>query len=432
MATVLTTEEYDAYIHKHETWNFVVNMLDLTFYNLAVSFVFGSTVLSLYASYLTSSALLIGLIPAIQSVGYFLPQLLLARQTEQLSRKKPLVQRISVMERLPYLVIALGILLWPDAPTWLAYAVLALGLATATGCGGLAGPAWKAMLTKVVPVERRGRLFGLSTALGGLLGVVGATYSRHVLATFTYPTSFGICFLLCFVSHIVSWIGLSLNREPPREPSRQALPARVYFRRLPSLLRNNPNYTRYLISRSLIILGAMSTAFYVVYAKSRFQVSDSFAGDLTIAALVSQTLSTPVLGWLGDRRGHKWLTEICTVIGASGVLLILLAPSAVWLYVVFVLVNAATSGLSVAGLSIMMEFCDPEDIPTFEGLGSTLLAVPILASPVIGGWLVDVAGFQVLFVAALAFAAGGLGLMHWGVREPRHEVNARGIAETQV
>jgi hypothetical protein len=50
----------------------------------------------------TDSAVLIGLIPAIQNVGYFLPQLLMAQYCEQLARKKPFVVKVSVMERLPY------------------------------------------------------------------------------------------------------------------------------------------------------------------------------------------------------------------------------------------------------------------------------------------------------------------------------------------
>ena len=43
-------EEYEAAIRRHQSWNFWVNLVDLAFYQLAVSFIFGSTVLSLYAS----------------------------------------------------------------------------------------------------------------------------------------------------------------------------------------------------------------------------------------------------------------------------------------------------------------------------------------------------------------------------------------------
>ena len=356
MSLTLTSELYDIYVRKHETWNFVVNSLDLTFYTFATSFVFGSTVLSLYASYLTRSATLIGLIPAIQSVGYYLPQLLVSRKSELLARKKPFVQKISVMERLPYAFVALGIAFWPGAPEWIAYAILALSIAMATGSGGLAGPAWNAMLAKVIRPERRGTMFGLSHAVGALLGVGGAVISRHVLSTYAYPTSFGICFALCFVFQVVSWICLSLNREPTRMPTNKDVSLGEYWRRLPGILRENPNFVRYLVSRALVIFGAMGIAFYVVYGRNAFGVDDAFAATLTMASMVSQAGALLFLGWLGDRRGHKLVIEIAALCALTSVAVAMAASSQTWLYLVFMLVGIYTSGMTVAGNSIVMDF----------------------------------------------------------------------------
>ncbi|MHB1318896.1 MAG: hypothetical protein ACYCYF_09795, partial [Anaerolineae bacterium] len=96
MPGYLSEQDYQAYLSKHENWNFWVNALDLTFYHTATSFIYGATVLSLYASYLTDSAVLIGLIPALQGVMFLLPQMLLARHTQTLPRMKPLLARISI------------------------------------------------------------------------------------------------------------------------------------------------------------------------------------------------------------------------------------------------------------------------------------------------------------------------------------------------
>ncbi len=420
MALDMTETQYEAYVTKHATWNFAVNVLDLTFFHFASSFIFGATVLSLYASHLTSSAALIGLIPAIQQVGYYLPQLFLAHHIETLPRKKPLLIRISVFERLPYLFVALMALLVPGAPHWLSYVVLALSLAMAATAGGLIGPAWQNMLAKVIEPERRGFFFGLSNALGGLLGVAGAAISRYVLGAYAYPTTFGLCFLLAFGAQVLSWLSVASTREPARDPQKESLPVKEYLARLPAVLRSNPNFMRYLASRALIILGTMATAFYIVYARKEFGVDDAFAGTLTMVALVSQTLFTPLLGWLADHKGHKWATEVCTALGIGAAILALVGPSTKWLYGVFVLMNASTSGMMVASLSMVMTFAKPDDLPTYIGLTNTLLAVPILVAPVLGGWIVDLAGFRVLFWVALAMGALGLVTMRWAVREPEH------------
>ncbi len=412
---------YQAHIRKHQTWNFTANFLDLTFFNLAMSFIYGATVLSLYASHLTSSAVLIGLIPAIQSVGFSIPQLLLAHMAERLPRKKPLIMKISVMERLPYLVVGLGILLWPGAPRWLAYLVLSLNLTVATAAGGLAAPAWKAMLAKVVPLQKRGLLFGGSQALGGVLGMAGAAVSSRILDNYPYPISFGICFLFCFVFHALSYVSLTLNREPALEPVKEALPLKDYWHNLPNVLKGNPNFVRYLVGRALIALGGMGAFFYIVYARRAFGATDAFAGNLTIAALFSVTACTPLLGALADRLGHKWLTELCTLIAAAAGVLTLIAPSLGWLYAVFMLMSAASAGMMVANTSMTMEFSTLDDLPTFTALADTLLTVPVLLAPILGGWLVDWLGFQVMFVAALLLSLMGWAAMRWGVREPRLE-----------
>jgi MFS family permease len=414
-----SAQQVEEYVQKHARWNFIANVMDVSFFSLATSFIFGATVLSLYASYLTSSAVAIGLIAAIQSIGYTLPQLLTARKAEQLDHKKSYVQKISVMERIPYLFVPLGMLLWPDAPRWLSFIILAVSMAMATFAGGLASPAWNAMLAKVVAVHRRGLLFGLMRSIGGLMGIGGALISRRVLATYAYPTSFGICFALCFLFQVASFICLSLNREPRQRPAKAPLGIVEYWRRLPGVLRGNPNFVRYLGSQALLIFGTMGVGFYILYGRQRFGIDDAFAANLTMAALASQTLATPILGWLADHRGHKWLSQVCAVIGAGALLAVLAAPSVPWLYLVFMLSNAASTGMAVANQGITMEFGTLDDLPTFVALAGTISAVPIILAPLFGGWIVDLAGYPTLFIVALVFMGAGWVAMSRAVVEPR-------------
>jgi len=263
-----------------------------------------------------------------------------------------------------------------------------------------------------------------------LLGIAGAALSRQVLTSYPYPTSFGLCFLLCFIFQVLSWISLSLNREPPQESTKAAVSLRVYWLRLPSILRDHRNFTRYLLSRTLIILGGMATGFYVIYARRAFQISDAFAANLTIAALVSQTICTPLLGWLADRWGNKWLTELGTVGAVGAVILALWSREPIWFYGVFALMSAANAGLMVAGMTMVMEFSGHEDLPTFTALANTLLAAPVLVAPVLGGRLADTVGFKTLFIVALVLLVLGWSAMHWAVREPRKELAPLRSSET--
>ncbi len=406
-------------VEQHRRWNFAVNAGDLISVNLAKSFIFSSTILTLYASYLTSSAVLIGLIPAIQQVGYLLPQLLTARKSETLARFKPYVVRISVMERLPYLFIALAIFLWPKAPSWFAYTMLAVNMGIATGCAGLATPAWKAMLGKVIHPDRRGLLFSLGVGAGGLLGVGGAWLARSILETRSFPVSYGLCFLLSFVGQALSFFFLTLNREPEKKAAAATPSLSEYLRELPEILRRDRNFSMYLASQTLFILGTMAASFYIIYGRYHFGSNDAFAAGLTMVALVTQSAGTPVLGWLSDRLGHKWLAELSSWLGIAALLLMLFIPSAAWLYPVFILANLSVAGMGISRSCITMEFGRIERLPTFTALSGTLLAFPTLLAPVIGGWVLDTAGFAPLFSVALAVALAGWAVLRWCVSDPR-------------
>ena len=92
-------------------WNFTVNSLDVAFFLLGLSIISQTTIMPLLVRQLTDSTLAIGLIPAIASIGYLLPQLLIANYAEGLRRKKPFLLIISgIGERGPYLMIGLLVL----------------------------------------------------------------------------------------------------------------------------------------------------------------------------------------------------------------------------------------------------------------------------------------------------------------------------------
>src|SRR5688500_188639 len=89
-------------------WNFVVSIWDVTFIMLGISLVSRETVMPVLVAQLTDSKLALGLIPAIFSLGGYLPQLLFANFTERLRYKKPFTMWVGGLgERGPYLLMAL-------------------------------------------------------------------------------------------------------------------------------------------------------------------------------------------------------------------------------------------------------------------------------------------------------------------------------------
>ena len=195
------------------------------FYALAISLVSRETILPLLVSQLTDSTISVGLIPAIFSLSFLLPQLFVANHAERMRRKLPFVLLGSgLLQRLPYPLIGLALLVFAvDAPE-IALALFFVGISIAAFGGGIVTPAWFTMIGKVVPLRRRGIFFGLADGGGLLLGVVGAFFVGRVLDIVDYPGSFALLFLVAGVIHVISWFSLSLTREPASDDIKEAMP----------------------------------------------------------------------------------------------------------------------------------------------------------------------------------------------------------------
>ena len=194
-------------------WNFIVMGLDLTLFVFGVSFASVYGILPLFVHHLSGSNLALGAIPALRAAN-LLPPLLVTRLAEQMARKKPFVVGWTVVERLPYLVLAIATpLLAYDQPLvllWLFFAMIGLS----TLAGGVATPAWLDLISRMFPADWRGRFFGLSSALGGLLGVAGSGCAAYFLGHFSWSTGSALCFACTFVCLAISFAFIALGREP--------------------------------------------------------------------------------------------------------------------------------------------------------------------------------------------------------------------------
>jgi MFS family permease len=407
-------------VESNLAWNFGVNLVDGTFYSLGLNLVSQATIMPLLVSELTVSKIAVGLIPTAYNLSYLLPQLLTASYSERLRFKKPYVLFLgSVGERLPYLLI--GLVVW-----WLARPAPSLALvafyllwAISAASNGIVTPAWYSMIAKVIPVRLRGLWSGLGRSLGALLGIAGAVLAERILAAWPFPRNYALCFVLAFVSVTISFAGLSLTREPPSSTVKLRTSSGHYLRQLPTLLRRDGNYARFLVSRFVASFGAMAGGFFMVYGKEHVPGALGQVGLLTAVLVGSQAVMNLLWGVIGDRRGHK--AVLCgaalSMALATGVAWASRSPA--WLWATFALLGASTSADHVSRMNIILEFCAPEDRPTYIGLTNTLLA-PAMLSPVVGGWLAARIGYGGMFGLSAAISVLGATMLALWVREPRH------------
>jgi MFS family permease len=413
-----TAQEIEAEVERNYRWNFTVNFLDGVTFWLGFNFVSASTIVPLFISKLTLNPFIIGLVAVIAQSSWYLPQIFVAGPTERLARKKPIVINLGFfLERLPTWLWPLAALIAPQF-TVLALIVFFVSYAWHGIGAGAIGPAWQDMLARCFPVNRRGRFFGLTTFVGTGSGAIGAVFSSWLLENYPFPFNFFYAFLIAAIGINLSWFFLSLTREPiqPIEPTSRG--AHGFWTRLQKIVRQDHNFRRFLQARFLIALGMMGMGFVTVAAIRRWQIADGTVGLYTVALLIGQGSGNLLAGLLADRFGHKLSLEIGVVVAVMGFSLVWLAPTAIWYYLVFVLLGMAIGIQIVSGILITMEFSAPAQRPTYVGITNSIAGVGSAISPIIGGWLASFS-YSGLFALSMVINLVGLVLIRFYVKEPR-------------
>ncbi len=400
--------------------NFLVNALDGATYWFGYSFISPIIILPLYVSYFTSNPILIGLLSFLNTAGFLVPQLFTANFVARAPVKKWFPVTLGFFsERVPVFLFPLTVLLFAKDRPELALLTFFLLYAWYMVGAGLIIVGWQDMIAKIIPVERRGRFFGITNFVGNATGILGAGSVGWVLANYEFPQGFLFAFTAAAVMVLLSWIFISLTREPAIQSSKPAVSQLDFLRTLPRVLRQDKNFARYLAFQILSAVSLMASGFLVVHAKEAWNMPDSMAGGFIIALQVGQSVANLLFGFISDHKGHKQTLEACILLGIVSLGLAIVAGSPLWFYAVFFLRGMMLAGNMLSGMSIAMEFSSVEDRPAYIGMANTIPGVASAIAPLFGGWLAGAAGYPLMFGLSAAVGLAGFVLLRWFVRDPR-------------
>ena len=406
-------------IRENLRYNFRIGLLDGGFFGLALGFASCSTILPLFVASMTTSALLIGLVPAVHAVGWQLPQLFTASYVSRLRRYKPNVMWMTIHERVPFLGLALVALMLPMIGPQ-AGLVLTFMLLAWQGLGaGFTANSWTSMISKIIPPESRGTFFGFQAGMANLFISGSAIAAGYVLNYFDAPLDFVICFLIASIFFTVSWFALAQTREP--EDIEKIIPKEKthFWDDSKKILSKDPNFNWFLTARFLSQFATMGFSFYIIYALRQFNMNAITAGFLTATLTISQTIANAGMGWLGDKWGHRSMLIIGAIAALLSSLLAWFATSILWFYPIFFLAGLANVSIWTIGMVMTVDFGTEAERPVYIGLSQTLTAPATILAPLLGGWIADSAGFIPTFSISIVLSVIVIGTLIFLVKDPR-------------
>jgi len=399
--------------------NFFLNVFDGAVFSFAMSFVSLQTVFPVLVKKVSGSDFAIGLVPVIWAAGFNFPQIFIANYVRKIGFKKPLMIKTALGQRLPWLLISILVFFFIEdmhPNVALIFLLASLGLAAIGGSLNL--PGWFDLISKLTPVQLRGRLFAYRSVVGAVLGILGGVIVIIVLDSFSYPENYGLLFLTTFIVMMISYVFLFFIKEEKPNPPQQLFSQMEFYKRLFSILKREKNFRNFLVFDSLMMLANMSHAFFAVYAIEKFSLPESYAGTFTIVMMTSMIIGSLYFGYVADRYGHRINLIWASAFTGFASLVALFSPYVQLYYFVFVGASLNLTVLMVSRLTIIAEICSEDDRPTYVAL-TNMVTAPFILSGMFGGIIVNVLGFNTLFLIAAIISVVSLLWLILKVIEPR-------------
>ena len=152
-----------------------------------------------------------------------------------------------------------------------------------------------------------------------------------------------------------------------------------------------------------------------------FGVSTSFMTWVITAPMVFSAIALPIMGKLGDLYGHRRVFLVGFLFSTFSTFLSAAAwdaPSLIVLRTITAIIGSATQPTAMA--LIFSVFMGDARLKAMGWWGMTTAAAPAMGL-IIGGPLVDVLGWQVVFIVQGAFSLIALVFAHWVLKETKKQ-----------
>lgn len=326
------------------------------------------------------TALIAMLVPVRESLS-MLPQLLLGAWVRQHPMRKPIWMAGSLLQAVAVMGCAAAALTLRGTAAGVAVLGCVIVFSLARSLNSIAS---KDIMGKTIPKGRRGRLSGWATGFSGLfsLGVgvwfaVGGRGDENVIFYVVLLAAAGSLWLLAMAA-------FSLLREFPGETAGGANGWQEAWKRV-GLLRTDPPFRRFVLTRSLLLCSALTAPFYVVLAREYGGGHISLLGTFLVAGGLASSLSAPFWGTMADTSSRRVMILAAVLTASLGIgafCVMAWVPrlaSTAWLFPAFFFgLGIAHSGVRAGRKTYLIDLAGGVKRTDYVSVSNTLIGIVLL------------------------------------------------------
>ncbi len=360
--------------------NYFIILLSNLFTGLADTLSNPKTVLTWLMSYIHAPVYLISLIVPLRESGSMLPQIILADYVKQKNIRKWLWVTGIILQGL--MVIAMGLVALYTHGVIAGWLIIIL-LVVFSLSRALSSIASKDVLGKTIPKTRRGKLKGYTTSLSGVLVLAAALYIIYHSKTEQNSSFYTSIIFFSGILWMIAALIFSRVKEFPSEPVESVTKGNTLqkFKRLIT----EKTFRRFIISRALLLVSALSSPFYVLLAHAYVGKDSYLLGLIIMANGLASIISSPFWGRLTDKSSKTAMALggfIASVLGLVMFIIIVMLPelrSKPWLYpVAFFILGIAHTGVRLGRKTYVVDMAKGNQRTDYVAISNTIIGLILL------------------------------------------------------
>jgi hypothetical protein len=267
--------------------------------------------------------------------------------------------------------------------------------------GGFASLSYNEIIGKLTTKGQREKIFASKQFVASIMAFSGGLIVKYIFSPgkYTFPNNYSILLAIGFLGLIIAAFSFWMIKEEPSAVSEERLKLIMFLKKVPNLLKKDPQFLKFVLIENMSSFSMMVLPFYIVFAKDTFNLSAEYIGIFLLFQIAGMITSNLFWGYIGDKKGARYVVRVCILIGGIIPILALIAGQMnpdIYKYLFF-LVGFVKSGRKIGFLPYLLDLA-PEDKRTiYLGIRDSL-NILIIILPLIGGVLINFLGYTLTFI----------------------------------
>jgi len=384
----------------------IKNVMHGFFLAVAVTVAEPSTILPLIVHHFSDSVIAVGLFASLLKGGAIAVQMFAAFYAQEYTRVLPYLRMVFFFRWFSWFLIGLAIYFVGDSNKTLTLWLIGIGLFGFSFTAGFGAIYFKEIMAKVFSKEYRGRTMAnrqIFTAIGSILsgGVAG-----YVLEHFEAPLNYAYLFMVSSFLMAIGFIAFGTIEEPEKQFTRKKEDSFILFLKNSfGLLKEDKRLKNQIIILLLGFSYLLSYPFVILKANKSFDLTGWMLGGFITIQMIGSIIGSFFI-WR-KMHNYKLMLRLSFIFAITSFFIAFFANTPIFYGLVFLFFGLAMDGFSISGMNLVFEIAPEDKRPIYTALQSNITSLGLFF-PILGGFILEYAGYSVLYSITIFMI--GLGL----------------------